>query len=217
MTPERHFRVWVARATPREPIHGAGNDAGALAAWFEAGYPAVVCRSDGQSPAGALAVGILLPPRGRGRGRPVPCRVEAAAARRVEPPMALAEVAACAEARWRRAIESLVQVGERFGGFRVYGSHMWQTVTGRRYVRDVSDIDLWIQVRSRGAPAEIGTALCAWGRETGLNADGEFIFPGGAAVSWKEYHTGKGRTVLVKRIASVELAAREELLDAVPD
>jgi phosphoribosyl-dephospho-CoA transferase len=131
--------------------------------------------------------------------------------------MGLAEAAACAGGRWRAALKALVGIGDRWGGFGVYGSHMWQAASGRRYVRDDSDIDLWIPVRRRGAPGAIGAALCDWERETGLNADGEFVLPGGAAVSWKEFHAGKGRKVLVKRISSVELAERRELLDALPD
>jgi phosphoribosyl-dephospho-CoA transferase len=216
MMPYRHCRAWV-RPGARLALPGRERgDAEALAAWFGEGLPAVVCRFDGNAAPGELALGVLAPPGEGGRGRAVSCRVAARDVRRIEPPLGLAEVAARASGVWRRGLGDFIRTVGGSGEFGVYGSHMWQTVTGRRYVRDDSDIDLCIPARSRPAIGAIGQALLAWERGTGLRADGEFIFPGDAAVSWREFHAGTGREVLVKRNGSVGMAPREELLDAVP-
>jgi len=216
MTPDRHCRAWV-RSSARLALPGRERgDAEALTAWFDAGLPAVVCRSDGDAAPGELALGVLFPPGESGRGRPVACRVAGRDVRRIEPPPGLAEVASRASGIWARGLGELILMVEGSGDFGVYGSHMWQIVTGRRYVRDDSDIDLCIPARGRRAAGTIGKALLAWERRTGLRADGEFMFPGGAAVSWREYHAGSGREVLMKGIRSVGMASREELSDAVP-
>lgn len=215
-TPARHCRAWLARGARPVPVGGAPGDAYALAAWFAAGFPAVVRRPDGCAGPGWLALGVLLPPGDGGRGRPVAICVGARDVRRIDPPMGLPEVASRSVGAWGRALGELMAAVEGSGGFGVYGSHMWQAATGRRYVRDDSDIDLCIPARGRCALGAIGEALLAWERRTGLRADGEFIFPGGAAVSWREYHAGAGREVLVKRIGSVGMTTREELADAVP-
>ncbi|MEI6632576.1 MAG: malonate decarboxylase holo-[acyl-carrier-protein] synthase [Chlamydiota bacterium] len=214
--PDRHCRAWVRPGARLAFPRGEPGDAEALTAWFDAGLPAVVCRSDGRAPPGELALGVLLPSGESGRGRPVACRVAVRDVRRIEPPPGLAEVASRASGIWRRGLGDLIRMVEGSEDFGVYGSHMWQTVTRRRYVRDDSDIDLCIPARGRCATGAIGKALLAWERRTGLRADGEFIFSGGAAVSWREYHAGSGREVLVKGIRSVGMASREELTDAVP-
>lgn len=215
VAPGRHF---LARLRPGARLAHPGpprRDAAALDAWLRAGFPAVVRRADEGASPGSLALGVLLPPEGEGRGRPVAFRVARGDVLRLSPPIPLAEVAARAEGVWARGLAELLRA-EGIGGAGVYGSHMWQAVTGRRYVRDGSDIDLHIPVAGRRAAAEIGEGLLAWEGRTGLGADGEFVFPGGAAVSWREYHSGKGREVLVKTLGAVRLAPREELADALP-
>jgi phosphoribosyl-dephospho-CoA transferase len=90
---------------------------------------------------------------------------------------------------------------------RVYGSHGWQHLTRLPYLHAASDIDLLVPVGDAEA-ADYAAALLA---ETDIAAprlDGELLFPGGAAVAWREWlawRAGKAAAVLVKRRDGVSL------------
>jgi phosphoribosyl-dephospho-CoA transferase len=89
----------------------------------------------------------------------------------------------------------------------VYGGHGWQAITGLAYLRDGSDLDLWLPVRD-AAQADAAAALlddADWG---GPRLDGEIGLPDGAAVAWREWQAWRaGRTdaVLVKHRTGVRL------------
>ena len=88
---------------------------------------------------------------------------------------------------------------------------MWQLLTGRGYVREASDIDLAMPVRSPEEILRIGLCLNAWEEATGLTADGEFIFPGGSAVAWRECVSTPRSSLLLKSISLVRLCEPDDL------
>jgi phosphoribosyl-dephospho-CoA transferase len=93
---------------------------------------------------------------------------------------------------------------------RVYGSYGWQVLSGEAYVRASSDLDVWVAVANHTQAAGVVRLLAAAGTLAGVRLDGELLFPDGAGVAWREYaawRVGRARTVLVKRIDAVEMAA----------
>lgn len=101
-------------------------------------------------------------------------------------------------------LQSLVQLGTRP---RVYGSYGWQLTTGLDYVHAASDLDLWLSVTG-AQQADAAVALLQGCPQQDLRVDGELMFPGGAAVAWREYaawRAGRTRSMLVKHLDSATL------------
>ncbi|RZI58803.1 MAG: malonate decarboxylase holo-[acyl-carrier-protein] synthase [Rubrivivax sp.] len=91
---------------------------------------------------------------------------------------------------------------------RVYGSYGWQALSTMVHVRADSDADLWIGVTDAGQADQIA-ALLAGAEIPGLRLDGELVFDGDNAVSWREWLTwrsGGVRSILVKSVGGSRLA-----------
>lgn len=89
----------------------------------------------------------------------------------------------------------------------VYGGHGWQAITGLAYLRDGSDLDLWLPVQD-AAQADATTALLDTADWRGPRLDGEIGLPDGAAVAWREWRLwrkGRADAVLVKHRTGVRL------------
>lgn len=89
----------------------------------------------------------------------------------------------------------------------VYGSHGWQAITGLVYLRESSDLDLWLPVRD-AAQADAVAVLLDDADWRGPRLDGEIGLPDGAAVAWREWQQWRmGRTaaVLIKHRTGVRL------------
>lgn len=90
---------------------------------------------------------------------------------------------------------------------RVYGSHGWQAITDLPYVRAGSDIDLWTFVADPDQADAVARALAdADGPD--LRLDGELLFQGDLAVSWREWRrlrAGDARSLLVKSLTGARL------------
>ena len=92
---------------------------------------------------------------------------------------------------------------------RVYGGFGWQALTRLTYVHAASDLDLLLPVNSAAHADEVAQVLAcaAW---DGPRLDGEFLFPDGGAVAWREWRAhrhGHAAQVLVKRLHGVALEA----------
>lgn len=89
----------------------------------------------------------------------------------------------------------------------VYGSHGWQAITGLAYLREGSDLDLWLPMRD-AAQADAAAALLDDADWRGPRLDGEIGLPDGAAVAWREWRqwrAGLTDAVLVKHRTGVRL------------
>lgn len=106
---------------------------------------------------------------------------------------------------WDRLCRSVAAEGAQP---RVYGSYGWQALTGMAHVRADSDVDLWAGVHD-AAQADAIAALFARAEIPGLRLDGELIFDGDTAVSWREWlawRAGGTRSILVKTVGGSRLA-----------
>jgi phosphoribosyl-dephospho-CoA transferase len=183
----RHDVVWLTKEGWDDVIRQAEPELHpALERWRIADGPAVVRCADEETEMGQLCVGVVLPPHVDESRQRIGVRVPIESVRESRRPMPLEDVVEAAPAPWQPALRALAgEAAERQLSFRVYGSLALQVLTGERYLSARSDIDILF------LPASI-TEL---GRGTGLLSyfsglvplDGEIVFPGCKAVSWKEW------------------------------
>jgi phosphoribosyl-dephospho-CoA transferase len=208
----RHDLVWVDPCCLRQHLHGeiAPSERALVQEWFEHGRPAVVRRSEAHTPDGMINLGIPLSPQ-RGRLR-IALTLAAKVVRDIQPPLLLTRVTPHAPATWQAPLRYLAAAAEAMQlPLRVYGSLLWQHLTGEPYVTERSDVDLLFRVRDAFHLRSAMTLLLQWERETGLRADGELLLADGSGVAWRELLHGDG-PVLVKRIAAADLLARADVL-----
>ncbi len=102
-------------------------------------------------------------------------------------------------AAWTSLCGDIEALGARA---KVYGSHGWQILTGLAYLRAGSDVDLLLTVDSAQQADAVARLLGSAAIES-PRIDGEFSFPDGAAVAWREWaawRAGAVDQVLVKRL-----------------
>lgn len=106
---------------------------------------------------------------------------------------------------WRKLCQTLAGCGARA---RIYGSFGWQLATGLAYLREGSDIDLWIAVENAPQADAVAAVLASFAAGQQPRIDGELVFGDGAAVAWREWkawRAGRTRQLLVKRIDGASL------------
>lgn len=210
---ERHALVWLSAAGWDAAIASSlPEHAAALAQWRQHDWPAVVRRLDADAAAGTVAseicLGVPLPPNADGVKVRIPLRVAATFVSRTSAALLLRDVVAAA-GPWR---DGLATLSDAAPDLRVFGSLAMQTLTGVQYVSPTSDVDLLFHPSSRRQLEDVVALLASHAQR--LPLDGEIVFPGGAAVSWKEWqmaiaHPAK---VMVKELRTVRLADTGSLL-----
>jgi phosphoribosyl-dephospho-CoA transferase len=93
---------------------------------------------------------------------------------------------------------------------RVFGSWMWQTLTGGSYVNAASDLDVLVDVADAAGAGRAADFLQRKAEECPFKLDGELSFPGLGEIHWREY-LNDGPMILVKSIVAVRMIRREEL------
>lgn len=212
----RHHLLWLKEAGWERLLAGSGDDRqhATLRQWQRMRWPLIVRRRDVDASDEDLCVGIALPPDAQGNKPRIALRVQAQEVAASRAPFLLRDIVAAhlpgLPSAWQPGLDELQQHMDRAGiALAVFGSLAWQAVTAQAYLRSGSDIDLLFAPRSQ-AELEAGVRLLAW-QAMFLPLDGEILFPGGAAVSWKEWRqvavlgTHPEGRVLVKRPASVAL------------
>lgn len=204
----RHALVWLSEP----PQTDDGPDDALAATWHAEGRPFVVCRRRNERDQVSLGFCVVNEKHFEIRPRRVGARTVAAHVVRTARPLELAEVARCGPARDHAAsFKQLAEEAARAGlDLRVYGSWMWQALTGEGHVRPTSDLDLLVDV---AGPREAGDAAAFLARqELGLSfkLDGELSFADRGEVQWREFLT-EAPEVLVKAVDSVRMVRREDL------
>ncbi|WP_421995447.1 malonate decarboxylase holo-[acyl-carrier-protein] synthase [Reyranella sp.] len=194
------------------PETGVAEDRDRAARWQAAGRPFVIARG-GEDPS-SIAVGFCSVEARFPQLRPrrVAARTTAAAILDLRRPPALREIADCAAARpHAAAFARLAAMAEAAGlDLRVYGSWMWQALTGEAHVRPGSDLDLLVDVAD-GAGANRAVSFLAEA-EAGLpfRLDGELSIAGHGEVQWREFGQGAPE-VAVKSVGGLRLMPRAAL------
>jgi phosphoribosyl-dephospho-CoA transferase len=185
----RHTLVWLAH--PPRACDAA--DTTAVQAWHARGGPWVVTRQRAEHDGLSLGLCIAEP---AGRPRRIAVVADPAHVVRTAPPPPLSDLGRTVPAGAPRDL-------------RVFGSWMWQILSGETHTHEASDLDLLIPVADRRAADDAVTMLARWPADGWPRLDGELSFPSGE-VAWREYASGVPR-VLLKTLEDVRLISREEL------
>jgi phosphoribosyl-dephospho-CoA transferase len=220
----RHTLVWMRSECRASFALQVDDEAmrNQVAAWLAADRPLVVARRHGPllqfTPlliAETISVGLALPPA-QGKRR-IALSVATHDIARYTPPLLLCDALAHAPVEWQSALADLSDAAIDIDiELRVFGSLAWQALSGLPYLTPRSDIDLLWQPRSNSQLQQGIDLLARWEHGSGLRADGEVLFGGSSAVSWREWATlkpGNDQRVLVKREFGAELADARELLE----
>ena len=207
---ERHMLVWLSEAGWDAARAGQSQHSATFTQWQRRDWPAVVRRQDVDASLDEVCLGLPVPPDSAGVKTRIALRVRASDVVRSTAAMALRATLPFSGA-WHARLTALCDEASALN-LRVFGSLAMQALTGLQYVSPASDVDVLFHPASRRA-LDDGLALLERHAKH-VPLDGEIVFPGGAAVSWKEWqmamrHTAK---VLVKELHTVRLADTASLL-----
>jgi phosphoribosyl-dephospho-CoA transferase len=94
----------------------------------------------------------------------------------------------------------------------VFGSLLWQHLTGLPYLSGTSDLDLLWPVAG-AVDARLLPALAALDADAPMRLDGEIVLPDGRGVNWRELHAAApDEAVLAKQRDGLALCAARSLL-----
>lgn len=177
----RHDLVWLRAGAAVDRTACSAAAAADVEAWRKAGRPLVSARSDGLS-ADRLRLGLTLP--GTGERRRVSLTAARADVERSTPPPPLASLLDALPAAHRPSLHAFAERCTALGITpRVYGSLLWQSLSGKPCLRDDSDLDLLFDLED---PAPLPALLALLRHADGaLRLDGE-IRCGAHAVAWRE-------------------------------
>ena len=181
--------------------------------WHAAGRPFVVARRGDDASILRLGFCTVDPRHPQLRPRRVAARATTDAVATVERPPSLATVVATAAEGHSRyePLRHLCGAAEALGlDIRVYGSWMWQALTGEPHVHALSDLDVLLDVADLAEAARAADFLAAQEAATGLTLDGELHLAGVGDVPWRELHQDNAE-VLVKTLDSLRLVPRDAL------
>lgn len=204
----RHALARLAEA----PAADGDADLQRAARWHAAGRPFVVTRRRDAEAAVGLGFCTIDPAHPELRPRRVAARTDAASIVSLALPPMLADIAAVPEAAVHAAsFAHLGDAAETAGiAIRVYGSWMWQALTGERHVHGTSDLDILVEISGIAAADRAAALLREVEPILSFRLDGELSFPGRGEVNWREY--AQDRTdVLLKSIDTMRLTPRGEL------
>ena len=122
-------------------------------------------------------------PPGRGRTR-IALRLAPGAVLSMAAPPPLQDVIPSAPLPWRDPLTRLAAGADALGvTLRVYGSLLWQHLTGEQHITAHSDIDLLLRAGHTRQLHAVLMLLQTWQRDTGLRLDGELLLHGERAVA----------------------------------
>jgi phosphoribosyl-dephospho-CoA transferase len=178
-----------------------------LTEWVIRGFPVILRRASPNDMPDLVPAGIPLPPK-HGRQR-VALLLPAAAIIAIRPAPRAEEVIAAAPSSWRETLIAAAQVPGADDGARVFGSLLWQSITGLPYITEKSDLDLlW---SCSNDPFPLASAILALEQRSPVRIDGEIVLPDGGGCHWREILDTELPDVMVKTLTSVELRSKASL------
>lgn len=204
----RHALVWLSQAPDAETV----ADRERAARWQAARRPFVVTRRRGGGRDVCLGFCTIDERHPELRPRRVAAQVDAAYVVDHSRPPSLEEIARCPVAKRHAAafVRLLAAATGADVDVRVYGSWMWQALTGERHVHEASDLDVVIDVAGRDAADRAAALLDREEAGLAFKIDGELSFAGLGEVNWREYHRDVPE-VLLKSIDGMRLVPRTDL------
>jgi phosphoribosyl-dephospho-CoA transferase len=179
-----------------------------VGAWADRGWPVILRRRAETEDPDLVPVGVPLPPAA-GKRRVALLLPPEGVLQRSSPPL-LRAAAPVADPGWRSTIASLLAVGARTGVEpAVFGSLLWQHLTGLGYLSPHSDLDVLWPVAAGFDVLSLVLSIARVQRDAPLRIDGEVVFADGYAVNWRElwnaFRATHPATVLAKTMEGVRL------------
>jgi len=202
--PEAWGQILRERPHLREAPH--------LAEWAALGRPVMVRRRIANEQPDRVPVGLPLPPLD-GKLR-IAFQVRPEAIRERVGPHALRTARDAVPSSWKATVDALLAAAEQASVEPcLFGSLLWQQLTGLPYLSATSDLDLLWLVSDPASAAWIAGRIAAIEATSAVRLDGEFILRDGGGANWRELHGGVAR-VLVKTLDGVEIRPAAELFRA---
>jgi phosphoribosyl-dephospho-CoA transferase len=177
-----------------------------VARWSDEGWPMIRRRAMPGEPSG-VALGLPLPPSAGKRRLSFLLQPDDIIS--IARPPLLNSASGSAPRGWWPTLDRLGKLALRHSvEARVFGSLAWRTLTGLDYLTGRSDLDLLLDVRRETDLDRLAADVAAIEAEAPMRLDGELMRDDGAAVNWREFHSGAGE-VLVKSIDGVGLLDRD--------
>lgn len=212
---QRHTLVTVAREPWRRLVATRDDLAREplIVTWADRDWP-LIARRAGVGETDGLACGLPLPPSLGKRRIAVVLQHDDVVALR--PPPRLGECRSAAPASWSNTIESVSALASMHGGpARVFGSLAWQWITGLPYLSARSDLDVLLPYADAADVDAQTTGLAAIEANAPMRIDGELVRSDGAAVNWREMHSGM-EEILVKTAVRVTMVSRDLFVGGLP-
>ncbi len=213
-TLKRHSLVWL---DPDLDLASCITDLSHVAAtrgWIANGLPLVVARQPQKLDGSVthVAVGLTLPPPAI-RQR-VFLHVPIASILIQNDPLLLSQAYNSVERRCQELIQHIITICEQTNVSPcVYGSALWQTISGNEYMTESSDLDVLFVCNETSNMHLLFDLLQACERSK-PRLDGELFAPSGWAAAWREVtsavKTGGLGTVLAKSTYEVRLLPLDE-------
>jgi len=179
-----------------------------IARWADNGWPVIVRRYLPTDSANQIPVAISLPPMPVKSGAAL--QFAAGQIKSRVPAVSLRSDITRVPRSWTGTLQTLLDIGECYESEpALFGSALWQTLTGATYLSESSDLDLTWQVTRYSQAVALGRAIAACADSSPMRIDGEFVLPDGAAVNWREFHTAP--EVMVKTLHRVECRSAQSL------
>ncbi len=185
-----------------------------LAQWALQGWPLIVRRYLPDETRQVIPVAVPLPPlptlptplAPSTRRRGLSLQLFDGEVRDVMDAVELPAAMAAAPLAWRPVMRALTLLGEECGSAPLlYGSLLWQLLTGMPYLTARSDLDLSWPVHSLPQAQSLIAGLARIERTSPMRLDGELVLPDGGSVAWREYADAltNGDELLVKTLHGV--------------
>jgi phosphoribosyl-dephospho-CoA transferase len=207
----RHDLVFVSPAAWRSLLQRHDDLTGEplVIEWVDRGWPLITRRAM-HGEADGLPLGLPLPPFAGKRRLSVFVQPEDIVS--TAPPLALNAVISVAPDRWQHTLGAVVSLASRHGvEARIFGSLAWSILTGLNYLTDTSDLDLLMPIHCCSDLVRLTADLAAIEAKAPMRLDCELVRDDGAAVNWRELHTG-ARELLVKTTDGVALLDANDFL-----
>ncbi|CAH2409608.1 malonate decarboxylase holo-[acyl-carrier-protein] synthase [Mesorhizobium escarrei] len=208
--PRRHDLIFVSPEVWRSVLQTRDDLAGEslVAGWVDCGWP-LITRRPLPDEADGLPLGLPLPPSAGKRRLSVIMRTDDIVS--TAPPLSLSAAVSAAPRTWLDTLDKVERLASQHGvEARVFGSLAWRNLTGLEYLSPGSDLDLLLPLPRTGL-ARLTAGLAAIEAQAPMRLDGELVRDDGAAVNWRELHSG-AREVLVKTTSGVTLCEANDFL-----
>ncbi|MBE7219537.1 MAG: malonate decarboxylase holo-[acyl-carrier-protein] synthase [Caulobacteraceae bacterium] len=202
-----HFGRHQEEGEPLLAAFGAGD-----------GDPGLGERRAAGEPFDAWPVALSLFPA---RSRFASCLPPGAVDRHAPPPFLIELTrAGTLPAAWQPRVDAVLTLGRESGAVpRVFGSALWQHLSGHSCLRPDSDLDLLWCGSELSSPSAVDTLLAGLARlaDGSPRLDGELLLADGSGVQWRELAAASpGDEILLKAADGVRMVQARTVRDLLP-